>query len=187
MTEALRNQKDAEFLRSLLAPDVLLQLDQREISFYRQSTCYDGVRIPGTIKRGKCYFTHGFSTAKHAAAAHLQKIGGNVVYGHTHRIDSATFELVHEGTVAAWSPGCLCKKQPFWQNTNPTNWTNGYGVQLVDRASGNFLHLNIPIVDGVSLLTPLLNKNSLSISNEKNKKQDGRTRGQSAPAARLRA
>lgn len=157
VTETLRNRKDADMLRRMFAPNILLKLAARNIPFYRMAEKYDGLTLPGTIKRGKCYFTHGFSTSKHAAAAHLAKMGGNIVFGHTHRMDVATHDIVNAGTIGAWSPGCLCKKQPLWQNTNPTDWTHGYGVQLVDRHSGNFLHLNIPIVKGISLMKPLLN------------------------------
>lgn len=157
VNETLRNQRDSEMLRRLLAPEFVLKLKERGIKYYRQSEKYFGLSLPGTIKLGKNYMTHGFSTAKHAAAVHLAKIGGNITYGHTHRADAATTELTNIGIIAAYSPGCLCLKQPLWQHTNPTGWTQGVGVQLVDRRSKNFLQLNIPIVDGVSMMKPLLN------------------------------
>ncbi len=156
VTETLRNKRDAEMLRRMLAPEFTLKLAARGISYYRQCEMYDGLRLPGTIKRGKNFFTHGFSTAKHAAAVHLAKIGGNVTHAHTHRADVATTELTNIGTISAYSPGCLCLKQPLWRHTDPTGWTHGEGMQIVDRRTAHFLQLNIPIVDGVSMMKPFL-------------------------------
>lgn len=156
VTMSLRNSKDAEFLRKMVSPEILLHLKARGIRYFRQAEKYDGLPIPGTIKRGKCFFTHGFSTAKHAASVHLAKIGGNITYGHTHRAEFALSEPVNTGTIAAYSPGCLCKKQPLWNHTRPTEWTHGHGIQLIDRRTGKFFQMNIPIVDGVSMMTPFL-------------------------------
>lgn len=161
VTESLRNQKDADWLRKLVSPEFQLKLKERGIRYYRQSEHYDGIRIPGAIKLGKCYFWHSVSTAKNAAQVNLQQFGANVVYFHTHREDSASGVPVGLGDIGAWNPGCLCLRQPLWQHTRPTNWTSGFGVQLVAR-SGNFLHINCRIVEGQSLLLPLLNqKNGL--------------------------
>lgn len=161
VTETLRHRKDAEALRRLYAPNFRLKLKERGIPFYREAEKYDGLALPGIIRRGKCFFTHGaFALGKHAASKVLARIGGNTWFGNTHRADSFTTDLVQTGTVGAWNPGCLCRKQPLWQHTNPTAWTHGYGLQLVDRKTGNFLSLNIPIVNGVSLLKPLLKHGS---------------------------
>ena len=103
---------------------------------------------------GKCHFWHGTSTAKHAASVNLGQIAGNVVYGHTHREDHSSGRPVATGDIGAWNPGCLCQLQPLWCHTRPTSWTHGYGVQLV-APSGRFLHINVRIVEGQSLLLPL--------------------------------
>jgi len=154
VTKALRNGTDAEYLRRLISPHTLLQIKERGINYYREGEMHRGATIPGWLRLGKCWFVHGISTAKHAAAVHLAKAGGNIVYGHTHRIDSAHDELTNVGTVAAWNPGCLCTKQPLWRHSSPTGWGTGYAVQIVAK-SGEFLHLNVPIIDGKSLLMPL--------------------------------
>lgn len=156
VTESLRNTKDAEMLRQILAPEFKLHLAERGIHYYRQSQHYHGISIPGAIRLGKCYFWHSVSTAKQAAAVNLRQFAANVVYFHTHRQDHATGAPVGKGEIGAWNVGCLCKQQPLWQHTRPTDWTTGYGVQLVAR-SGNFLHVTIPIVHGQSLLMPLIN------------------------------
>jgi predicted phosphodiesterase len=155
VTQVLRHKKDAEGLRRLLAPEFRLGLEERGISYYRQSEFYDDLPVPGVIKRGKCYFFHGVSTAKNATATTIEKIGGNCVFGHTHRAQSNIVRRISAGIIGAWNPGCLCKLQPLWQHTAPTDWSHGYAVQLVAQ-SGSFLHLNIPIIDGESHFAALL-------------------------------
>jgi predicted phosphodiesterase len=157
VTLALRNSKDSEFLRKAIAPEFLLDLKGRGISYYRQGEFYMGLKLPGTIRLGKCYFTHGSKTAANATAVMLSAFGAPLVFGHTHRAQSSTGRPVHSGSIASWNPGCLCELQPLWQHTNPTTWTHGFGVQMVAR-SGQFLHLNIPIMDGKSLLGSLASK-----------------------------
>jgi len=155
VTAALKNGADAKFLLSRLSPTVILNMKERDIKYAKQSECYDNLSIPGTIKRGLCHYTHGMSAAKHAASVHVDRIGGNIVFGHTHRMDSYHRRTVVAGEIAGWSCGCLCKKQPLWQHTRPTDWVHGYGLQLVAR-SGKFLHINVRFVDGASLLMGLL-------------------------------
>lgn len=154
VTKALRNGKDSEFLRRLISPHTLLKIEERGIHYYREGEKYRGATVPGWLRLGKCWFVHGICASKHAASVTLQKAGGNVVFGHTHRIDSAHTDLPNVGAIAAWNPGCLCTKQPLWRHTSPTGWGTGYAVQIVAK-SGEFLHLNVPIVEGQSLLLPL--------------------------------
>jgi len=156
VTQTLRHTKDAEGLRKLYAPEYRLNLRERGIPYFRQGEYYDGLPIPGVIKRGKCYFFHGFSTAKGATATTLEKIAGNCVFGHTHRAQSDVVRKVNAGVIGSWNPCCLCELQPLWQHTSPTEWTHGYGIQLV-TADGDFLHMNIPIIDGKSLFGTLVN------------------------------
>jgi len=157
ITQTLGKKKDAQFLKSMFSIEATLNISKRGIRLIEQGKFYDKVQLPATIKKGNCYFTHGSSTAKHAAAVHLNRFGGNVVYGHTHRADSHLSRSVKEGVLGAWCPGCLSELQPLWQHTNPTDWNNGYGLQMV-KSNGSFLHINVPIVNGVSLLSPLIDE-----------------------------
>lgn len=154
LTQTLRNSRDAEFLRRAFAPEFLLRLKERGIAYYRQSEFYDDLPLPGTIRKGKCYFTHGTSTSKQATTVTLNSFAGNVCFGHTHREQSSSARPVHAGQIRAWNPGCLCELQPLWQHGNPVSWTHGWALQLANR-NGEFLHLNIPIVNGKSLLGSL--------------------------------
>jgi len=155
VTQTLRHSRDADGLRQLYSPEFRLRLRERGISYYRQGVFYDKLPVPGVIKRGKCFFFHGISTAKNAVAATQDRIGGNCVFGHTHRAQSELMRRVGTGIVGSWNPGCLCELQPLWQHTAPTNWTHGYAVQLV-APDGGFLHLNIPVIDGETHLGSLL-------------------------------
>jgi predicted phosphodiesterase len=148
--QTMRHQRDSEFLRGLVSPSALLKLDERGIQFYRRSIKYVDGLPPGWIKLGKVFFTHELSGSKNAARDSVNQTAGNVVFGHTHREDTASLVLPGVGLVKAWNPGCLCLMQPLWRHSNPTNWSHGYGVQIVAR-SGEFLHLNIPIWQGRSL------------------------------------
>lgn len=152
VSSALRNNQDAAFLLKMFSAESVLHLTRRGINYYAQGQYYMGLSIPATIRLGHCYFTHGHTSAKHAAANMLQRYGYNVVFGHIHRAQEHSSKTVKHGTIKAWCPGCLSQLQPMWQHTNPTEWTHGYAVQFVHGE--DFLHVQIPIVNGVSYLVP---------------------------------
>lgn len=154
-TQTLRNAADAEYLRKMFGIEHVLHIKERGVNYYRQGVHYQGLAIPATIKLGHCYFTHGSSTAKHAAKAHLDQFAGNIVYGHSHRADMASSRTVSDGLICAWNPGCLCKLQPLWMHTSITGWSHGFAVQLV-QPDGSFLHINVPVINGRSYLMDLL-------------------------------
>jgi hypothetical protein len=148
--QTMRHTRDSEFLRKLVSPEFLLKLEDRNISFYRRSVEHVAGLPPGWIKLGKIFFVHELSGSKNAARDSVSRTAGNVVYAHTHREDSASVVLPGVGLVKAWNPGCLCQLRPLWRHSDPTGWSHGYGVQIVEE-SGEFLHLNIPIWNGKSL------------------------------------
>ena len=136
---------------NLMGPAAVLNLKARGYDWYLPSEQYMGLHVPGAIKLGKCHFVHGVSHAKHAASVHLNRFGANVVFGHIHRVQSVTERSVDRGGYMAACPGTLAKLQPLYMHTRPTDWQHGYGLQFV-APSGRFMHLNIPIVEGSSLL-----------------------------------
>lgn len=156
VTQTLRHKKDAEGLRKLYAPEFRLELEERGIPYFRQGEFYDGLPIPGVIRRGKCYFFHGISTGRNAVARTVDQLAANCVFGHTHRAQSELTRKIGSGVIGSWNPGCLCELQPLWMHTAPTSWTHGYAVQLVTQ-DGDFLHLNIPIIGGKSFFSSLVN------------------------------
>lgn len=150
---ALKNPSDANYLQRMFSVNSVLSLEKRGIHWYRQGVFYAGLAIPATLKLDDCYFTHGSSTAMHAAKRMLDDFGGNVVYGHTHRADSFTKRTVRDGVIAAWNPGCLMVLNPPYVHTQITGWSHGYGLQFVREKYG-FLHINVPISEGRSYLVP---------------------------------
>jgi predicted phosphodiesterase len=161
LTMALRKGVDAKFLYDRLSPEAVLNLHARGIPYYHTGTKYADIAIPGTIKLGKCYFTHGTRTGPGSTSKTLDDFSACVVHGHTHTAAFASKRTVHHGGIGAWCPGCLCELQPLWRHSAPTNWSHGYGLQLV-RPDEGFLHINIPIIDHVSylsdLVTPILKR-----------------------------
>lgn len=154
VTQSLRHQKDAEFLRNLVGVEAVLKLGVRGIQYYRMCDRYDDLPVPGIIRLGQCLFTHGFSTASAAATAHARVAGTSIVYGHTHRHQSDILRTVSGGVFGAWCPGALAQIQNYYEHNQPNNHSHGYGLQIVAN-SGRFLHLQIPILDGESLLSGL--------------------------------
>lgn len=151
VTKTLQNSNDAKYLHGLIGPETVLNLKARGIDWHRFHIKHDGLDVPGVIKRGKCYYSHGYSTAKHAAWQHVLKAGGNIIYGHTHRADYSINRTIHGGISAAWCPGTLSQMQPLWRHNSPTEWTHGYIIQVFDE-DGNFQVLQVPIAYGKSLI-----------------------------------
>jgi predicted phosphodiesterase len=154
--QTMRHGRDSEFLMSLLAPQVLLRLEERGIAFYCRGEHHLPGLPPGWIKLGNCFFTHELSGGKNAARSSLQSVAANVVFGHTHQEDAATIVLPGVGIVKAWNPGCLCERQPLWRHSNPTSWSHGYAVQFCEGE--NLMHVNVPIWEGVSQLQTMIRK-----------------------------
>lgn len=145
------NKKDADGLLEAYGPARVLSLRKRGIRYYRRSEHYQGISTPGCIRRGDCFFVHGISHSRHAAAQHLARFGSNVVFGHVHRSQSVVERTVISNGHGAWCPGTLAKLQPLYKHTEPSSWSHGYGVHFIN-SSGRFLHVNVPILNGRSLL-----------------------------------
>jgi hypothetical protein len=155
-THALGNDKDASLLLKSFGVQAVLNLEKRGIHYYPRGHIEPNLRTRGAIKLGCCYFVHDVSTARNAAQVAIGKFGANVSFGDTHRIDYAVSRKAERDIVAA-THGCLSILRPYWQETNITDWSHGYGVQIVSN-SGEFLHIIVPIIEGKSLLGPLLGK-----------------------------
>lgn len=156
IVDAVRGHKrNAEYLKRQIAPEHVLRLKDRGIQYVPMDSQND-MSDRGIIKLGKSYFTHGFSTAKHAAGKTLERYAGCVFYGHTHRADFQSTRLVNVGLVSAWCPGCLCKLSPRWHHNDPTTWSHGYILQIVDSKTGEFQVIPVPIHNGKSYMQSFL-------------------------------
>jgi predicted phosphodiesterase len=147
--------KDARAVNNLLSPEKRLRLKTRGIKYYNSQGQHHGLSTRGTIKLGKCYFTHGISAAKQAASVHLDAFGACVVFGHVHRAQSEVRRTLAAEEIGAWCPGTLAKLQPLYLHTGVSRWSHGYAIQFVNP-SGTFLHVQVPIVKGKSMLKPLV-------------------------------
>lgn len=143
----MHSKKDADMLLERIGPAKVLDLKRRGVRYFRCSEMYQGLSIPGTIRKGKVFFTHGISFSRNAAQVHLDRFGASVVFGHCHRSMGVIERTVTSSGHGAWCPGTLAKLQPLYRHTAPTTWTWGFGVQFV-APSGNFVHVNVPIFAG---------------------------------------
>lgn len=99
-------------------------------------------------KRGKLNMIHGWYANKYHAAKHLDKISGNLVYGHVHEFQTESKVLAAMGEeIAAWSLGCLCDKSPAYAKGRPMKWNNGFAVVYMDDL-GNFNLFPVRIING---------------------------------------
>ena len=113
---------------------------------------YKNAGTPGVVELAPGLFgCHGWSTAKHAAHAHLRRAGGfSVIHGHTHRRQSyAERNPITNAPIEARSPGCLAKLQPLWVNS-PTVWT--HGVCVLQEVGDQWSLFTIPIDRGTAIL-----------------------------------
>lgn len=150
------SHKDARLALDRFGPAAVLDLKGRGIQYFKRSEFYCGLSVPGLIKRGKCHYVHGISHAKHAASKHLERVGGNVCFGHVHRSQSVCERNVSSDGYGAWCPGTLAKLQPLYRHTQPSDWQHGYGVQFANARTGKFMHWNVPIMRDVSLLLDVI-------------------------------
>jgi hypothetical protein len=147
--QALGNGKDSKFMQKAFAPQYLLDLKGRGIPYYRRSETYDGLSIPGAIKRGKIIVVHdpGFSDPRRT----LSRFGAPVVHGHDHQSHANVTSTVGQGDIGVWSFGCLAKRQQLYAHSRPTGHVHGYGIALESR-SGHFLMVSVPIIGDTSYL-----------------------------------
>lgn len=147
--------RDARGFVNAHGPAAKLKLHERGIRYFQTYEKYMGLSIPGTIRLGKIYYTHGITHAKNAADVHLARFGASVIFGHTHRPQEARGRSVEKGGFGAWSPGCLAELQPFYRHTAPTDHQHGYGAQFI-LDNGNFQHVNVAIVRGQSFMQAMV-------------------------------
>lgn len=87
---------------------------------------------------GKLAVTHGLYLGENHAKKHLMSYGCNIMYGHTHRSDMHTMNMVMQPTIKAWGLSCLCGKKPHFMKNKPAKWDEGFGdVYVADNGEFN--------------------------------------------------
>jgi len=155
--QKLSHAKDIELLRRTFAAEHVLGLADRAIRYYRSGETHGDSHVPGWVRFDDVWFVHRLSRSANSARAAVQSAAANVVYFDTHRADYLPVRKIGTGHIAAWNPGCLCRFQPLYCQTRPTEWTHGYLVRWISR-TGKFLMINVPIIDGVSLGSSIFSK-----------------------------
>lgn len=156
VTQRLAHHKDVDLLRRTFCPEHVLRLKDRGIRYYRQGQIHGDCDTPGWVRIDKAFFVHKISNARDAAGAAMAKAAANIVFFDTHRAAFKPMHLPGVGLISAWNPGCLCKRQPLYANTRPTEWTHGYLVRFISKKTGNFQMCNITINEGTSYASLLL-------------------------------
>lgn len=146
-----QKRKDAEAYLARNAPEALTRLKERGIRYYKRSEMHQGLAVPGVVRFGKCFFTHGSRAPRHAAMSYAAMFQDNIVHGHTHRAQHVVLRSVTKHAYMAACPGTLAKLQPLYRHTDCTDHTHGYAVRFIAR-SGRFQYINVPIYNGESLL-----------------------------------
>lgn len=106
------------------------------------------------LKIGKLVMVHGSFCSIHHAKKHLQTYGCSILYGHTHDIQRYTMTRYEDGTIGAWSLGCLKDMSPEanqWLRGRLNNW--GHAFAVVDFfTDGNFKIEVVEIINGKTAL-----------------------------------
>jgi calcineurin-like phosphoesterase family protein len=152
-SRTFQHKVDADRYLERQGPEAVLRLKQRGIKYYKCHELYGNMATPGVLRLGRVHFTHGWAFGRHATAAHLASSGVSIVHGHTHRAQAVYARTMASSAVGAHCPGTLAKLQPLYRHNSPTDWTHGFALQLVNQSTQSYLHLHIPIVKGVSMLS----------------------------------
>jgi hypothetical protein len=164
ITIAKKAGADSKFvldaLMKMFAAENVLSLEKRGIEFLRQGETEAGCEQPGVSREGKSLYMHtGFergAAGLNAGQKHLNRFAANVAAAHTHINMMITTTVGGSGeTITYRNPGCLCKKQQLYSHSEPSSWTHGYTLEVC-KDDGTFLAIQIPIVDGKSMLSDLV-------------------------------
>jgi predicted phosphodiesterase len=103
----------------------------------------------GVYSLGKLRIIHGQYCSKHAAATHVEKLGVNVMFGHTHR-SGLYLAPTLDGQRGGYALGTMADpSQPELEYAGiAPGWSEGFGTVMV-RRSGNFQAELHNFVDGV--------------------------------------
>lgn len=155
--KAMSNKLDSQFLLDAIGPQAVLRLNERGVNFYRRSEIYHDGLPRGWLRLGKMCYVHELGLSKNAARDAAIRSAVNVTFGHTHRADEATVVFPGVGIVKAFNHGCLSQVQPIWKHSDPTSWSQGYGIEIIAK-SGNFQHIHVPIWRGESLAGAMIER-----------------------------
>ena len=105
--------------------------------------------VTARLQIGRLHIIHGKYHGIHAAHQHVQKLGVNVMFGHTHR-SQVYLQPTLDGQRGGYAIGGLADyAQPELQYIGlGSGWSEGFGIAIV-RKSGNFQADCLNFIDGV--------------------------------------
>ena len=124
-------------MEGLVEYQVLLRLKERGIKWIAMNDLY---------KLGDLYLTHGMYANLHHAKKHMEKLGCNICYGHTHMPQEYGCSMRMQKPLKAVCLGCLCGKKPDYLRGKHGNWRNGFAVLYV-ASNGEFNIYPIDIIN----------------------------------------
>lgn len=142
----------------LVLPSKLLAMGRKKkftwVPYQHNATHGNAYRLPHYQIADGLIAVHGWSTAKAAAAKHLELVRGySIVYGHTHRAQADSLRHPMTGTVLkGWSPGCLASLQPMWMHQKPTEWSHGFSLIYCKNDGSAWTEYTITIDRGQCIL-----------------------------------
>lgn len=151
------NQRDADFLMQLFAPEVLTYTDKRGFGYHKRAGIHEEGLTRGWVSRGNMLIVHELKDGDNAARRGMAKTAANVTAFHTHRSDKSSTVYPTHGLVTSFTVGCLCEMQPMWKHTDPSTWNQSYDVDFVSK-KGNFLRVQVPIWRGKSLAASMIER-----------------------------
>lgn len=115
----------------------LLRLKERGIKWVPWNTLH---------KVGHLYLTHGMYVNEYHAKKHLDVLGCNICYCHTHKSQTHTKNIVMQKTQKAWCLSCLCDKKAEYLKGKTGNWDEGFATLYV-ASNGEFNLYPIDIIN----------------------------------------
>jgi len=134
---------------SLISPRNLLSEGRKNFIWVPYSKTLSHYKITDDL-----WAMHGWSFSKHVAEYHLNQLASvSCVFGHVHRQQSASRRCkVNDKQIKAWSPGCLCDRQPIWGTQQPTDWIHGFSILYVKNDNSHWFEYTITIENGMCIL-----------------------------------
>ena len=91
------------------------------------------------------HFNQVKSWAGMTAKGLVDKMGVNVMQGHTHRMGSHIRKTLDGRYIGGWENGCLCDLSPKYTST--ADWCHGWSVVIKKKNSKRFQVIQLPLVD----------------------------------------
>jgi hypothetical protein len=134
---------------SLISPKNLLTRDRKDFIWVPYNKELSHYKITPDL-----WAFHGWSYSKHVAETHLNWLMSvSAVFGHVHRRQSAVRRnKVTNKLIKAWTPGCLCVRQPLWGTQTPTDWVHGFSIIYVKNDNTSWFDYTVDIENGTCVL-----------------------------------